>query len=190
MNPVFSAALEVQAWLQTQRWRFCIIGGVAVQRWGQPRFTHDVDLTLLTGFGSEEGFIQKLVSHFAPRRPDAADFAVRHRVLLLQTTSGVPVDMALGGLPFEERCVERASAFALPEGHSLVTCSAEDLVVHKCFAGRDRDWADVETILNRQQGKLNLPLVFSELEPLLELKQEPDSARRLRDMISRLENAP
>ena len=30
------------------------MGGVALQRWGEPRLTQDVDLTLLTGFGDEE----------------------------------------------------------------------------------------------------------------------------------------
>ena len=54
MNPVFEAALEVQRFLQERHWRFCIIGGVALQRWGEPRATVDVDLTLLTGFGEEE----------------------------------------------------------------------------------------------------------------------------------------
>jgi len=39
---------------------------------------------------------------------------------------------------------------------TLTTCSAEDLVVHKVFAGRGLDWGDVERVLIRQHGKLNL----------------------------------
>jgi hypothetical protein len=50
-----AAALEIR--LRRNGWRFCFIGGVAVQRWGIPRFTQDIDLTLLTGFGSEEKFV-------------------------------------------------------------------------------------------------------------------------------------
>ncbi len=53
---VLAAASEVQRFCQHHGWRFCFIGGVAVQRWGEPRFTQDVDLTLLTGFGGEEFF--------------------------------------------------------------------------------------------------------------------------------------
>jgi len=49
----------------------CFIGGIAVQRWGEPRFTADADLTLLTGVGGEEKFIDPLLSHFRPRRSDA-----------------------------------------------------------------------------------------------------------------------
>jgi hypothetical protein len=51
---VLAAAGEVQSFCQQHGWRFCFIGGVAVQRWGEPRLTQDVDLTLLTGFGKED----------------------------------------------------------------------------------------------------------------------------------------
>ncbi len=53
---VLAAAVEVQDFCQQRKWRFCFIGGGAVQRWGEPRLTQDVDLTLLTGFGDEEMF--------------------------------------------------------------------------------------------------------------------------------------
>src|SRR5437879_7554464 len=53
---VLAAAEDVQAFCQRHHWGFCFIGGVALQRWGEPRLTQDVDLTLLTGFGREEEF--------------------------------------------------------------------------------------------------------------------------------------
>lgn len=48
-------------WRQLQAWRFCLIGGLALLRWGEPRETVDVDLTLLTGFDNELPFIQALL---------------------------------------------------------------------------------------------------------------------------------
>lgn len=42
---VLAAAGEMQGFCQQQGWRSCFIGGVAVQRWGEPRLTQDVDLT-------------------------------------------------------------------------------------------------------------------------------------------------
>ena len=57
-----------------------------------------------------------------------------------------------------------------------MTCSAEDLIVLKAFAGRDRDWADIEGILMRRAGQLDEPLVFQELTPLLQLKGETTDA--------------
>jgi hypothetical protein len=106
---VLEAAVEVQQFCQNQKWRFCFIGGVAVQRWGEPRMTQDADLTLLTGFGNEEEFIDSLLSKFQARRTDARDFALKSRVLLMQAPSGVNIDLALGAFPFEERSVQRAS---------------------------------------------------------------------------------
>ena len=69
MNPIFAAALELQAFCREQGWRFCFIGALAVQRWGEPRLTNDVDLTLLTGFGGEERYVDALLERFAARDP-------------------------------------------------------------------------------------------------------------------------
>ena len=71
MNPIFSAALEVQSICQESGWRFCFIDGIAVQRWGEPRLTQDVDLTILTGFGSESPFVDSMLERLKGRLPDA-----------------------------------------------------------------------------------------------------------------------
>jgi hypothetical protein len=181
---VLAAAGDVQHFCLERDWQFCFIGGVAVQRWGEPRFTQDVDLTVLTGLGNEEHFTDALIGAFASRRPDAREFALRHRVLLVRTASGVDVDVAFGALPFEERSIQRASPWAWTLDTSLITCSAEDLVVHKVFAGRDLDWSDVERILTRQHGKLDLAQIREELQPLLELKGEPEALARLEQKIA------
>ena len=181
---VLAAAGDVQRFCLQQRWRFCFIGGVAVQRWGEPRLTQDVDLTVLTDPGNEERFTDTLLEAFTPRRSDAREFALRHRVLLIRAANGVDVDVALGALPFEERSVQRASPWAWMPDARLTTCSAEDLVVHKAFAGRDLDWGDVERVLTRQHGKLDLAQIREELQPLLELKDEPEALARLEQKIA------
>ena len=48
-NDVLDAALRLQEFCRARDWRFCFIGGLAVQKWGEPRVTDDVDLTLLPG---------------------------------------------------------------------------------------------------------------------------------------------
>ena len=183
MNNVFAAAMELQRFCAHHGWKFCFIGGVAVQRWGEPRLTRDADLTLLTGFRDEEKFAVALLKKFIPRRADALEFALTRRVLLLQNAAGVPLDIAFGGLPFEENSIRRASAFVFPNGESLTTCSAEDLIVHKVFAARGIDWFDVDGILARQKGKLDFDLVRRELKPLLALQEKPESLARLEQKI-------
>ena len=174
MIELIRVAADLQTFCEARRWRFCFIGGLALQRWGEPRETVDVDVTLVTGFGGEEPFITALLDRYDGRIPDAAGFARANRVLLLRAASGVGIDVALGGLPFEERIVERASPFPFPGEVSLRTCSAEDLVVLKAFAARGRDWVDVEGIIVRQTGTLDWSYIDEHLAPLAALKEEPE----------------
>jgi len=178
LNPILAAACELQEFCESRGWRFCFIGGIAVQRWGEPRFTADADLTLLTGFGGEEGYIDPLLSHFRGRRGDAREFALRHRVLLLEADNGTPLDVALGAVPFEENSIRRASPFAIGGGRTLTTCSAEDLLVHKLVANREKDWLDIEGVLARCWRRLDLALLRREVEPLLELRDDPEILAR------------
>lgn len=179
MNGVITAAAELQAFCETQRWRFCFIGGVALQRWAEPRETVDVDLTVITGFGGEDAFIEALLKQFQSRIEDAAEFARTRRVLLLRSDQGVGLDIALGALPFEELMVARSSVFAFPPNVDLRICSAEDLIVLKAFAGRGQDWVDVERVIVRQSHQLDWPYIFDQLIPLAELKDTPNLVEQL-----------
>ena len=108
MNELCSVALEVQRECEKRGWKFCFIGGLAVQHWGEPRFTRDVDLTLLTGFGGEETYIDPLLEVFEPRIEACREFALQNRVLLLKSAEGIGIDIALGALPFEEEAARRS----------------------------------------------------------------------------------
>lgn len=142
--------------------------------------TNDADLTLVTDFGNEEPFIDELLKHFGPRAHNSREFALQTPVLLLQHANGVPLDVALGALPFEARAIDRSSLWTAADGCELRTCSAEDLIVHKAFASRGKDWPDIDGILQRQGEKLNLNTVIEELEPLAELKEQPEILNQLR----------
>jgi hypothetical protein len=95
MAEVIQAAAELQSICQSQGWQFCFIGGLALQRWSEPRETVDVDLSLFAGFGDERQFCDVLLNHFAARISDAATFARERRVLLLRSSKGVGLDVAL-----------------------------------------------------------------------------------------------
>jgi hypothetical protein len=181
VNHLFVAAVAVQDLCRERDWGFCFIGGLAVLRWGEPRLTRDVDLTILAGFGAEEAVVDGLFGRFEARIDDARQFALHNRVALLRAANGVPVDVALGALDFEQRAVERASLWDVKETQ-LLTCCAEDLIVHKAFAGRDRDWLDVEGIIIRQGEDLDSELVLRELAPLAELKDD-DTIDRLQALF-------
>ena len=182
MNPIFCAAVDVQRFCESQGWCFCFIGALAVIRWGEPRLTQDVDLTILTGFGGEERYVDALLQRFKGRRDDARRFALQYRVVLLEADT-IPVDVALGAMPFEEHAVGRATAWPLPGSAVIHTCSAEDLIVFKAFAGRDKDWLDIEGIVVRQGTRLNTGLILEELAPLVDLKGPTEDLARLEGLF-------
>jgi Nucleotidyltransferase of unknown function (DUF6036) len=179
MNGLYIAALEVQDFFESRQWRFCIIGGLAVARWGQPRTTQDVDVSLLTGFGSEAEYIDAILEHFDARLPDAAQFALQSRVVLANAANGVPLDIALAAFPYEEQVIARATRFEFARGVELVTASAEDMLVLKAFSGRDQDWSDVQGIITRQQDNLDWDYAIRELDNLCQLDGVTDPLDRL-----------
>lgn len=182
LRPVFDAAREVQEFLRKSGSKFCFIGGLAVQRWGQPRLTVDVDLTLLCPIGDEARTVDRLLGRFPARRSDVRKFALANRVVLLKTGSGIGLDVSLGVLDFEKRCVGRATDFNFGPGLRLRTCSAEDLIVHKAFAGRGQDWVDIEYVIVRQRRRLDWKQIESELKLLLELRETPENLETLRQL--------
>ena len=105
MIELFQVALEVQDFCEANHWEYCFIGGVALQRWGEPRVTQDVDLTIVTGFGNEKSFIEPFLQKYSTRIDDAERFALDNRVLLLVSETGIGIDIALGGLPLDRKSV-------------------------------------------------------------------------------------
>jgi hypothetical protein len=180
MIELFQVALDLQRFFRKHRWKFCLIGGIALQRWGEPRVTQDVDVSLLTGIGEEEKFIRLLQGQFPARINRAEEFALRHRVLLLQSKTGVGIDISLAMTGFEETVIDRATLFTFLPRVRLLTCSAEDLIVYKAFADRTRDWSDVEGIVFRQEGNLDWEYIKKHLTELAELKEAPQILEKLK----------
>ena len=187
MKSLLITAAQLQRFFLEQQWRFCFIGGIALQRWGEPRLTVDIDVSLLTGLGSEQLYVDALCRQYEPRIPDARQFALEHRVLLLQSGDRIPLDIALAAFPYEELVIQRATGFEFVAGTPLRTCSAEDLVILKAFADRARDWADIEGILVRQGSTMDRGYIAQHLPALCELKQNPDIIDKLNRMYTHLD---
>lgn len=88
--------------------------------------------------------------------------------------------MGQAGFPYEHAAVGRASAYEFYPGCVLRTASAEDLIVTKAFADRDRDWSDIKLIIVRQRKQLDWDQILRDLIPLCELKEAPEIIERLK----------
>ena len=185
-NRLLEAALEIQEFCRARHWRFCFIGGIAVQHWGQARLTRDADVTVFTGIGDEASYVDELLAHFKSRVAEAREFALAQRVLLLRATNGIPIDLTLGALPFEDRAVDRARDEEIVTGIQLRLVAAGALVVFKVFADRPQDWLDVEGIVVKSGGLIDWNEVRGDLTVLLELKGDVAALVRLDDLRARL----
>lgn len=181
-----SAAQLVLATLDEARVPACLIGGMAISRWGQPRATTDADLSALAPYGDEARVLDLLLSRFEPRRADARAFALVNRVVLL-SAAGVGVDVALAAFPFEIEALEYATPWKLSEDVTLVTCSAEHLIVYKLVAARPQDLIDVEGIVRRQGARLDVDRVRRWGREFAELKEDAELLRPFEDAWRRVQ---
>jgi hypothetical protein len=183
LAPQLLAAAHACEVLRCLGYHGCLIGGLALQRWGQPRFTQDVDLTVLAPFGSESAIVDRVLGKLSPRSADARSFAIERRVLLCVAPNGVSVDISLAALPFEEEVLSRATRWREVDGVWLETCSAEDLIVYKLVAARPQDVADVHGIVRRQGAKLDSGRIRHWGRQFAELKEDPDLLRPFEDAV-------
>jgi predicted nucleotidyltransferase len=155
MSLLENAAWEAHKFFTDQGVPYAIIGGMAVQYWGEPRLTQDIDLTVSAPLDEQVGFIQAILDQFHPRIEDALDFAQKNRVVLVQASNGLPLDISLGLPGYEDEMMRRVNEIELAPGKAVRLCSAEDLIIHKAVAGRAQDIRDIEGVLIRRGKALD-----------------------------------
>jgi predicted nucleotidyltransferase len=150
----FLAALTRE--LERRGLRFMLIGGQAVLLHGRPRFTEDVDVTLDAG-PDRLPIVQEACAALglAPLAEDPETFARRTFVLPVRhPASRIRVDFIFSTTPYEAQAVARATRVPLA-GARVPFATAEDLLIHKLFAGRPRDLEDAEGIVRRRGAELD-----------------------------------
>lgn len=108
------------------------------------------------------------------RHPYSHAHAVHHRVLRCIAVDQFPLNIGLAAFPYEERTLARAIKTELIDGVILPLAAPEDVIVQKVFAGREKDWQDIEGILVRSAPALAWNLIEMELSPLLTGIGKPD----------------
>ena len=142
--------------LTRARLPYMLIGGQAVLVHGRPRLTEDIDVTL----GVEPDRLRDLRAVcdqlglvVLPGDPEAF---VRETFVLpaRHPGTGMRVDFVFSTTPYERQAIERAGSVAIA-GASVRVATAEDLILHKLFAGRPRDIEDAESVVRRKGGELD-----------------------------------
>jgi hypothetical protein len=127
---------------------YMIIGGQAVLLYGEPRLTRDIDITL----GVNVDHLDRLLSavhelSLKPLPQNIESFVGETMVLpTLDKHTGIRVDFIFSYTPFETNAIQRAKTVIIL-GQNVAFASPEDLIIHKIFAGRPRDFEDIRMIL-------------------------------------------
>jgi hypothetical protein len=183
---LLDALAAVVAALRTLRAPGMIIGGIAVIAHGVPRQTVDVDATVW----GEEVELDELVDALArqgvvPRVRDALDFARQRQVLLLRhAQSGTPIEVSLAWLPFEREAMGKAVQLDFAS-LKIPVATAEDLVIYKALAWRDRDRSDIERLLVLHGQHMDLARIRSLVEQFAEILEEPSRVREFEILVQR-----
>jgi hypothetical protein len=138
---------------------------------GYDRSTRDVDAVVLDADDCISDILSTLREHGVELRiPDGLEFARKNRVLLLRMSDGTEADLSLGFLPFERELVERATFEPISPQVAAPVASAEDLVIMKLIALRDRDRDDIRRLyeLYPDIDVVRIRRIVSEFAELLE----------------------
>jgi hypothetical protein len=151
---VFEALLaKLAGELDRARIPYMVIGGQAVQLYGEPRMTRDIDVTLgLDGEGLDRVLDVCSRCGLSPVPTKPADF-VRETMVLpaLNERTGIRVDFVFSATEYERQAIGRSQSVEL-EGAKVSFAAAEDVVIHKLVAGRPRDLEDVRGIMAKTSG--------------------------------------
>lgn len=151
--------------LDQEKVPYMLIGGLAVLRYGEPRFTKDVDLTV----GLDEREATRVLA--AMKRAGLSCIAERPEQLVMRSfflpfvedSTRITIDVAFGRTMFEVEALAKSKTVRI-NGERVRVCSPEHLIVHKIIASRPRDIDDVRGILAKNP-KLNLDEVRRWLRP-------------------------
>lgn len=163
-----------------------LIGGWAVSLAGHPRFTKDLDASV-AGPGLETQALLALTREhgFLPRRPDAAEFAQRHYILLLEhAATGVPVDLSLAFTPFELEALSRAVRVTAA-GIQTPIPTVDDLIVLKAVAGREKDWQDILELVELRGAELDCAHIRYWVSLYAEALERPELVSELDKLLPR-----
>lgn len=133
-----------------------LIGGQAVLLHGRPRLTEDIDITV----GADPSRLDEVLGvcsalGLRPLPEDVETFVRQTFVLPTHDDeTGVRVDFIFSTTQYERQAIERAVIVNL-SGAAVPFATAEDLIIHKLFAGRPVDLEDAAAVSRRKGQELD-----------------------------------
>lgn len=139
----------VNRFLQEQSVRYCLIGGMAAGYWGEPRFTRDMDFTVVSQGGIGE--IEKAFKKAGFKTMGKGESQLQ---VVQKDGHHFQADFILAETEYQDWVVQRAQEIPMFE-LKVPICSPEDLIILKLIANRRQDLLDIEKVLEHHFNELD-----------------------------------
>lgn len=167
--------------LEGARVPYVVIGGLAVAALGEPRMTRDIDVVAYIDDARAAQLIDDARAAGFTVAPDELR-ALRDTGTLRFSRAAYQLDVIIASLPFETAARARARRHLL-FGRRVPLPTAEDLLLFKVIAGRDKDLVDAVGIARRHLPALDLGYVSAALDDVCELAEDLAPRQRLEDVL-------
>jgi len=141
---------------------YVILGGVAVSLYGEPRFTADIDVSIMLEKGDLDIFIQKAKQHgFRPAHKGIKQLAKKTGVIPMiysKADIGARCDFIIAENIIEKIALKRGRIKKIGAIKARFV-TPEDLIIHKLTALRPQDIGDISGILIHQRDKLDISYI-------------------------------
>jgi hypothetical protein len=140
--------------LNSNGYRYFIIGGIAAGILGEPRVTADVDVDIVIDKKDIAPFLDK-ATKAGFEVPVKKCLKSAEQVGVFQISFGdYHIDFIIASTDLEEQTYKRCKSIQL-HGVKAFFPSPEDLILMKIIPGRDKDLLDVKGVIIRHKGKLD-----------------------------------
>lgn len=180
-NQLIDVLDVITRWLELRKIPYMVFGGVANSLYGNPRQTFDIDIKIsLEPSYTIEHFINDLrkISSIAPHDP--LNFIKDTQVLPVDL-NGVRIDIVFAGLSFEKRAIQRSRDVEF-YGVRFKVCTVEDLIIHKVISTRQKDWLDIDSLVNEQRSHIDWEYLLKHCEELSRFMSRSEIITKIRQL--------
>jgi hypothetical protein len=179
MNRLIKTLNSITGWLEKANIAYMVFGGIANSIYGNPRQTLDIDIKFSLGSkGQMKPFLEELekVAKIIPEDP--LTFVEQTNVIPAEI-DGVRIDLVVAELPFELEAIRR-SRYVEFSGGRIKVCLPEDLIIQKAVSTREKDWMDIQQIIENQRHKMDWDYLFKHCKELSSFLDDPGIHGRIK----------
>lgn len=142
--------------------KYAVLGGIAVLLYGEPRLTMDIDVNISIDKSKIDEFLKIGRKYgFYPIPKNIGSFVKKTGVIPMKFRKGKitgKCDVIIAENPIEFSALERAVTKKIGSV-KIKVITPEDLIIHKITSSRPRDIEDLEGVIARQKGELDIKYI-------------------------------